>query len=188
MIAANLRWLGPKSMILVGDSNLEMIPPHAFEGLSVINAGFGGATAENVHASIKSPLVLASLKENPPSKAIIQVGTNDSRTGADVAAVADRAILISSLFRDIGTETVIFAVPPIEEAKTAFRSEAVAVAINEAIRVASHRAGVPFIDPYISLRGSNDVTEDGIHLARHAITTLVAAIRAAQQVPRNVTV
>lgn len=179
MIAANLRWLGPGSLILVGDSNLEMIPPHALEGLNAVNAGFGGATAENVLASIKSPMVMAALKANPPKKAIIQVGTNDSRQGADPAAVAKSALALAALLRSLGASSTIYAIPPIEENKTAFRSASVAAAIHEATRQACVRDGVPFIDPYAAVRGSGDVTEDGIHLSRGAVVALVAAIRVA---------
>ncbi|MER9870833.1 SGNH/GDSL hydrolase family protein [Mesorhizobium sp. M0136] len=165
--------------MLVGDSLFELVPPHPLEGLNVVNAGFGGATAAHVYASVASSVVSSALKANPPSKAIIQVGTNDSKAGADSSAVAEKTMAIGKLFRDIGTEPIIFAIPPIEENKTAFRSASVAAAINDATRQASLRNGVPFIDPYLTIRGSNDVTEDGIHLARHAIIALVEAIRAA---------
>ncbi|MER8540233.1 GDSL-type esterase/lipase family protein [Mesorhizobium sp. M1334] len=178
-IAAHLQWIGPNSLMLVGDSLLELVPPHPLEGLKVVNAGFGGATAANVYASIASSVVLLALKANPPAKAVIQVGTNDSKTGANPVAVAEKTMAICSLLRSIGTEAIVFAIPPIEEKKTAFRSASVAAAINDATRLACLGSGVPFVDPYIAVRGSNDVTEDGIHLARGATLALVDAIRAA---------
>ncbi|WP_287151466.1 GDSL-type esterase/lipase family protein [Mesorhizobium sp.] len=178
-IAAHLRWIGPDSLMLVGDSLFELVPPHPLEGLKVVNAGFGGATAANVYASIASSVVMSALKANPPAKAVIQAGTNDSKTGADPVAVAEKTMAICSLFRSIGAEPIVFAIPPIEEKKTAFRSASVASAINDATRQACVRSGVPFIDPYVAIRGSNDVTEDGIHLARGAVVALVDAIRAA---------
>ncbi|TIX77282.1 MAG: hypothetical protein E5V21_18685, partial [Mesorhizobium sp.] len=174
-VAAHLRWIGPNSLLLVGDSLFELVPPHPFEGLSVVNAGFGGATAANVYASVAASVVLSALKENPPAKAVIQVGTNDSKTGADPVAVAEKTMAICALLRSIGTEPIVFAIPPIEEKKTAFRSASMANAINDATRRACLRSGVPFVDPYMAMRGSNDVTEDGIHLARGATVALVEA-------------
>ncbi|TIP81264.1 GDSL-type esterase/lipase family protein [Mesorhizobium sp.] len=165
--------------MLVGDSLFELVPPHPLEGLKVVNAGFGGATAANVYASIESSVVLSALKANPPARAVIQVGTNDSKVGVDPFAVAEKTMAICSLLRNVGTESVVFAIPPIEEKKTAFRSASVATAINDATRQACLRSGVPFVDPYVAIRGSNDVTEDGIHLARGATLALVDAIRAA---------
>ncbi|MER9962647.1 SGNH/GDSL hydrolase family protein [Mesorhizobium sp. M0045] len=134
---------------------MELVPPHPLEGLKVVSAGFGGATAANVYASIGSSVVLSALKANPPAKAVIQVGTNDSKTGAD--AVAAKTMAICSLLRSIGTEAIVFAIPPIEEKKTAFRSASVPAAINDAARLACLRSGVPFVDPYIAIRGSNAV-------------------------------
>ncbi|TIN80002.1 SGNH/GDSL hydrolase family protein [Mesorhizobium sp.] len=179
MVSFNLKWIGANSLILVGDSILEMVPQQALEGLNIVNAGFGGATAANVYASINSPVVLSALKANPPLKAIIQAGTNDSTTRADPGAVSGQVMSICSLFLDMGTVPVVFAIPPIEEKKTAFRSAAAADAINIATRAASLKNAVTYIDPYASLRGLEDVTEDGIHLSRKAIVALVEAIRAA---------
>lgn len=181
-IAAHLHWAGPQSLLLVGDSLIELVPAHPLEGLNVINAGFGGATAEYVLASVTSSVVSRALKANPPRMAIIQAGTNDSRKGVEAKAVSEKIIAISSFFRGIGTEPIIFAIPPIEEKKTAYRSAEVAAAINEATRLAS-LGHAPFIDPYAMVRGSDDLTEDGIHLSRKSVVALVEAIRAAALPP-----
>ncbi|BCH20166.1 GDSL-type esterase/lipase family protein [Mesorhizobium sp. L-2-11] len=178
MVSFNLQWVGPKSTVLVGDSILEMVPHQALEGLNIVNAGFGGAKTANVYASVRSPVVMAALNANPPAKAIIQAGTNDSTTGTNPIAVAEQTMAICSLFRKIGSLPVVFAIPPIEEKKTASRSASMADAINEATRSASVKNAVTFTDPYASLRNSEDVTQDGIHLSHKAVATLVEAIRA----------
>lgn len=178
-VSAQLRWLGAGSLMLVGDSLFELVPPHPLEGMKVVNAGFGGAKASDVYGSISSSLVWSALKANPPAKAFVQVGTNDSKIGANPAAISESTLAICTLFRRVGTEVTVFAIPPIEERKTAFRSASMATAINEATRSRAANAGISFIDPYKSLRETEGVTEDGIHLARHGIDALVTAIKRA---------
>lgn len=123
-IAVNAWTVGPGAILLLGDSNTEMMRPIEIGGCQVINAGFGGARIADIATRADGLARLAK-----PTIVHIMVGTNDARAdlkdmqSADVEAVAEaeqewaemRPNLekIVAAFQSQGATVVLWGLPPI---------------------------------------------------------------------------
>lgn len=172
VVASHVRWTGPGSTVLIGDSIMEMVNPAA----GMVNAGFGGATASDIATLLRTRVIAQALAENPPARAVIQAGRNDAIVGVDADEIAATVMAIAANMRRLGAEPHVFAVPPIEEDKTSALSASAAVSINAALKRAADRSGVLFIDPYATIRTTDGLTYDGIHLTRSSTAVLFNAI------------
>lgn len=179
MVATHLRWVGAGGVILIGDSIFEMLHPARFS-VRVTNAGFGGAQAGDIETSMASQVVAAALAKNPPRLAIIQAGTNNCHPDRSIDAGVRGVVAIVNQMRRLGSEVVILAVPPIDPNKTALRSPAMAVQLNELLAAEALKLGVAFRDPYQNFRGErlNEATTDGIHLSDAMMSCLESTINA----------
>lgn len=122
-IATNTWTVGQGAILLLGDSNTEMVRPIEIDGCQIINAGFGGARISDI---AKRADGLAKLTR--PSIVHIMVGTNDASADLKDATSEDKEIesaardewadmatnlgKIIDTFTAAGTRVVIWGMPP----------------------------------------------------------------------------
>lgn len=122
-IATNTWTVGQGAILLLGDSNTEMVRPVTIDGCQIINAGFGGARIADIAARAAK---LAQLTK--PSIVHIMIGTNDARADLKDASSEDKEVeaaaeaewadmpvnlgKIIDPFTAAGSQVVVWGLPP----------------------------------------------------------------------------
>ncbi|XKM40315.1 SGNH/GDSL hydrolase family protein [Rhizobium ruizarguesonis] len=105
-VAVNAWTVGPGAIVLLGDSNTEMMRPTAIGGCQIINAGFGGARIADIARRADG---LADLTR--PAIVHIMIGTNDAMDGVQQGAVDSLAGIVDA-FQKRGATVVLWRLPP----------------------------------------------------------------------------
>ena len=142
---------GPRSLCLIGDSNIEWMPAFQLDDRPIVNAGMAGAKATDCLRALQEVELDAF-----PETTVLLIGTNDAILGTEIEKFASAYRDILSQILGWKSRTIVVAIPPIE---TAVASPDL---VNKAIHQEAISAGCEYIDPFINAK--MPMTHDGYHL------------------------